>query len=100
MDAGHELRVPRVLLVVLEEQLPGLLVQGRLRERLDQEAPDHQEHVPDAEVGLPVFLKDVDADVALLCYVGVEYLCEEVACSTAQHITAGALSADACTTSG
>ena len=45
----HELRVLRVALVILEEQLPGFIVERRLRERLDEEATYHLQDMLDAE---------------------------------------------------
>lgn len=54
VDAGQKLRMPRVALVILHQHLSGLLVEGGFRERLDQEAADHEQDVPDAESGLPV----------------------------------------------
>lgn len=37
--------------------------------------------MPQAQVSLPVFLEHVDADLARLGHIGVEYLCEKVACT-------------------
>jgi hypothetical protein len=72
--------VPRVLVVVFEEELPGLLVQGRLGKRLDQEAANHEKNVPDAEVRFPVFLQNINTYLTVLCYVWVENFSKKVSC--------------------
>ena len=68
LDRGVNFRVEfrpvEVGVVLLEQQLARLLVEGRLGVGDDQEALDHHEDVPDAHVGLPVFLQCVDTNLS------------------------------------
>ena len=74
VHARHQPRPRRERPVVLQQQPPRLLVQRRLRERLHEKAPDDDEDVPEAQVGLPVLFEDVDADIAGVGDVWVEDL--------------------------
>ena len=62
VDVGHELGALRVFRVRLHEQLPGLVVQARLGERNNQQAPDHREDMPQGGVCRPISFQGVDAD--------------------------------------
>ncbi len=70
----------KVLLVVLHDELAGSLVEGTLGEGDDEEAlHDLQDVVERPGSRIPVLLQSVDADLALLGYVGMEDLSDEEA---------------------
>lgn len=87
MDGSHKLGMPSILLVVLQEELACFLIQRRLREWLDKEAPDHKQHMSDAKIRLPVLLEHIHADVAFLCHIWMEDLCQKVSCMTMEAIS-------------
>lgn len=70
--------------IVLQEQLARLLVQSRLRVRLDKEASYDCEDVRERELWLPVPLKGVDTYLPRLGNVGVENLGQEKPCASAR----------------
>ena len=80
VETGDQLGMLEVLLVILHDQLAGGLVEGALGEGYDEQALDHLQDVverPGSRV--PVLLQGVDADLALLGYVGMEDLGDEEA---------------------
>ena len=79
MDLGVHARLLAVLVVVLHKVLACLLVERRLGEGIDQQAAHHLQHVADAERGLPVLFKRVNADLASLRDVGMVDAREKVA---------------------
>lgn len=74
VHARDEARARAIIVIVLEEQLARLLVEGRFRIRVDEETLDGDEDVADAEGRLPVLLERVDADLACGGDVRVEDL--------------------------
>jgi len=78
VEAGDQFGVLEVLLVVLHDELAGLLVERTLGEGHDQQALNHLQDVVEGPGGrVPVLLQRVHADLALLGYVGMEDLRDE-----------------------
>lgn len=79
VDGGHERRHPPVLLVVVHKHLACLVVQTRLRERVDQETSDHLEDCSDVPgLRIPVSLESVNANLAFERDIGMEDFGREV----------------------
>ena len=74
MDTRNKLRAVAIAVVVLQQQLPGLLIQRRVRIRIDKQALDSHEYVADPVLALPVLLQRVDTDLARTGHVRVEDL--------------------------
>jgi hypothetical protein len=68
------------VLIVLQEQLAGLLIERWLREGLYEQAAHNHQDMPQPHVLLPIPLEDVHADVALLGDIRMEDLCQKPAC--------------------
>lgn len=79
VDLGVESRSSTIVVVVLEQKLARLLVEGGLGIGHDEQALDGQEDVLDAQIGLPIAFERVHADLAFGGHVRVEDLGEEVA---------------------
>lgn len=77
MNTCDELRAIAVALVVLQEQFACLLVQSRLRVRINKEALDGDKNVTNPVGGFPVFLQSVDANLSITSNIGMEDLCCE-----------------------
>ena len=89
MYAGHESGMPCIVLVIFQEKLASLFVQGRLRERLYEEASNDQQNVAQTKARLPVLLQHIDADLTVLGDVGVKDLGQEVAYNCGEGISTG-----------
>jgi len=64
MNTGDELRPRTVTVVVLQQQLPSLLVQRRLRVRVNEQTFHGNEDMADSVGRLPILLQRVDTDFA------------------------------------
>src|SRR6266404_8423499 len=74
-----------ITLVVLLQQLPRLFVQRRVWIRVDEEALDGHEDVPDPIRRLPVLFERVHADLARARHIRMENLRREPTCHISYH---------------
>ena len=72
VNTGDKPRSLAIVVIVLEQQLPCLLIQGGLWIRVDQKTFDGHQDVPNAIRGLPIFLQCVDANLSSCRDVRVE----------------------------
>jgi hypothetical protein len=77
VHAGYQPRATAVVGVVLQQQLPRLLVECGLGIRVYQETFDSDQNVLDPVRRLPVLLQGVDTDLARVGDIGVEDLGNE-----------------------
>ena len=85
--AGHQLCAAAVGVVVLQEELPGLLIERGLGVRVDEQALDGDEDVRDAVRRLPVLLERVHTDLSRGRHIRVEYFCGKPALSVLYYFT-------------
>ena len=64
MDARYQFRTRAIAVVVLQQELPGFLIQGRFGIWIDQQTLDGHEYMTNAKGRLPILLQSVDADLA------------------------------------
>lgn len=77
MHTRNQPRPITITLIILQQQLPRLLIQRRLWVGIDEEAFDGYEDMADPVRRFPVLFEGVDADLTRRTDVGVEYLrCE------------------------
>jgi len=73
MDARHQLRPTRIRLVIILDQTARVGVQRTVRVRLDEQTPDHHQHVAERELSIPVPLQRLHAHATgLRVDVGME----------------------------
>ena len=77
MDLSVELGPAEVSVVLLQQQLARLLIEGRLWVGDYQETFDGEEDVLDAQVRFPVFLECVDANLSGWSDIRVKYFGQE-----------------------
>ena len=63
MDTSYQLRARVIIVVVLQQELPGFLIQCGFGIRIDQQALDRHEYMTNAKGRLPVLLQSVDANL-------------------------------------
>ena len=70
-------RTLTIAIVVLQQQLPGLLVERRLGIGINEKALHRDKDMSNPICRLPILLERVDTDLATLGHVRVEYLSRE-----------------------
>ena len=80
MHAGHQFRMSPIILVILQQQLPRVLIQRGLGVGVYQKTFNGHEDMPDPVLLLPILLQRVHADLPFRTDVWVEDLGHEPTC--------------------
>lgn len=80
MNLCHDPCARAVIIIVLEQQFPGFIVEGAFRVGVDEQTFYYGEDVCQRVRADPVFLESVDANFARPRYVRMEYLSRKPAC--------------------
>ena len=86
MYARDQPRTLTIAIVVLQQQLPGLLVERRLRIGIDEKALHRDKDMSNPICRLPILLERVDTDLARCRDIRMEYFGGEPAWNTRERV--------------